>query len=249
VVAAIAVVDHLAGHRDQVRQLFDAKAATWSAKYAPDGPLTGRLTSLAGALSSHVPAEGRVLDVGCGTGELAQAAANGGLLVTACDISPEMLRGAADRDTDGLVDWVLLDANWRALPFEPATFDAVVASSVLEYVHDPAAVLAECARVLRPGGIVLCTVPSISHPVRRLEGLIRAAARGPVVRALSRDRPRLTGYLTYLRISRQRHPARWWRAAAAQADLRTVQGPADSADRSTLRLFVFQRPDDSGEGA
>ena len=56
-----------------------------------------------------------------------------------------------------------------------ATFDAVVAASVLEYVDSPAAVLGECARVLRPGGVMLCTVPDLAHPVRWLEWAAAAA--------------------------------------------------------------------------
>lgn len=66
--------------------------------------------------------------------------------------------------------------------------------------------------MLRPAGVV-CTAPSTRHPIRWLEALARAAARGPAIETVSRRRPRLAAYLTYLRISRQRHPARWWRGA------------------------------------
>ena len=81
----------------------------------------------------------------------------------------------------------------------------MVASSVLEYVSSPAVVLAECARVLRPGGVMLCTVPDLTHPVRWLEGLARLAALVPAVRSAGQRWPRLGRYLTYLTISRQRH--------------------------------------------
>ena len=105
------------------------------------------------------------------------------LRVTGCDISAEMLARAAAGDPGGAVEWVELDPRWQRLPFESATFDAVVAASVLEYVDEPAAVLRECARVLRPGGIVLCTVPDLTHPVRWLEWLAGLAARLPLARA------------------------------------------------------------------
>jgi SAM-dependent methyltransferase len=222
-----------------VRQLFDAKAAAWPSKYTPDGRLVGRLNRLASAVTYHVPAGGSVLDLGCGTGELATAIAAAGLRATGCDISPEMLHRAAG--SSGAVDLVPLDPGWQVLPFAPETFDAVVASSVLEYVDDPVAVLRECRRVLRPGGVMLCTVPDRRHPVRWLEWLLGVTARGPAVRLAGRRWPRLNSYLTYLRISRQRHSSRWWHAAAARVDLLDVRCAANSAERSPLRLLTFQR--------
>jgi SAM-dependent methyltransferase len=244
---AVAVAEKRAGSPAQVGQLFDAKAPTWSAKYAPDGRLTGRLTGFAAALHRHVPAAGHVLDLGCGTGELARASTAAGMRVTACDISAEMLRHAAGRDPSGAVDWVHLDPCWRTLPFEPACFDAVVAASVLEYVDCPSAVLAECARVLRPGGVVLCTVPNLANPIRWLEWLAGMAARLPWVRATGRHWPRLRGYLMYLQISQQRRRARWWHVAGEQAGLNQVLCPAYARRSSPLRLLGFQRPDDARE--
>jgi len=235
---------------DQIQRLFDAKAATWPQKYAPGGPLTGRLATIAQAVLPHVPPGGRVLDLGCGTGELACSLASAGLRATGCDISRPMLRGAAAaRDTGGRVGWVQLSSGWRRLPFAATAFDAVVASSVLEYAADPAAILRECTRVLRPGGVVVCTVPDLRHPVRWLEWLARAIGRITPVRAMGRRWPRWDAYQAYLRASRQRHPARWWLAAARQAGLSPARSPSwHSASRpasrrcQALRLFVFYRP-------
>ena len=91
-----------------MRLLFDAKAGSWAAKYAPQGRLAGRLTQLAYAVGYHVPAGGRVLDLGCGTGELARQLAAAGLRVTGCDISANMLSQAAAADPDGAAEWVPL---------------------------------------------------------------------------------------------------------------------------------------------
>ena len=239
------VTDQGMAHTEKVRQLFDAKAGSWAAKYAPQGRLADRLTQLADAVGYHVPAGGRVLDLGCGTGELARQLAASRLRVTGCDISANMLSRAAAADSAGAAEWVPLQPGWQALPFAPASFDAVVAASVLEYVDSPAAVLGECARVLRPGGVTLCTVPDLAHPVRWLEWAAGTIARLPAVQAAGTTWPRLARYLTYLRISRQRRSAGWWHAVAAQAGLVAVRRPT-RADRSPLRLFTFQRPGSYG---
>jgi len=247
------MTDRTADTALQVRDLFDAKAATWSAKYASGGRLTGRLAQLADAVAGQVPPGGLVLDLGCGTGELAAALAVAGMRVVGCDISPQMLRQARAASPAGptpgagSVRWIRLDPGWRTLPLRAEGFDAVVASSLLEYVADPGAVLRECCRVLRPGGTVLCTVPDPSHPVRWLERLFVPAARWPVT-TMARSWPRLDGYLTYLRVSRNRHRARWWLAGAKRAGLLTATAGI-AADRATsaarhspLRLITFARP-------
>lgn len=224
----------------QVRDLFDAKAANWPAKYARGGRLAGRLVQFADAVAFRVPPGGTVLDLGCGTGELTLTIAGGGMRATGCDISSEMLRVAAKAGASCDVDWVELKPDWDVLPFLGETFDAVVASSVLEYVNDPAAVLRECCRILRPGGVVVCTVPDPRHPVRWLEWPMRMLAGSAVARAAGRW-ARLGAYLTYLEISQQRHLPSWWQAVAAQAGLLGRQDLPEPADRSPLRLFIFQR--------
>jgi ubiquinone/menaquinone biosynthesis C-methylase UbiE len=243
------VTEQTVGTADQVRRLFDAKAATWPMKYAPDGRLRGRMIALGAAVRYHVAPGASVLDLGCGTGELARDLAAAGLQATGCDISREMLGRAAAADPGGGVNWIQVDPGWRQLPFAPAIFDAVVAASVLEYVDEPSAILRECARVLRPGGVVLCTVPDLTHPIRWLEWLADMAGRLPPVASGRVRWRRLDAYLTYLTISRQRHPARWWHAAAARAGLLAFLGPASIAQRSPLRLLTFQQPNEMRNGS
>ena len=241
------MVDRPADRADEVRQLFNTRAAAWSAFYAPGGGFTGRLALFAALLTEHVAAGGTMLDLGCGTGEIARAGAAAGLRVTGCDISELMLRSATSQDSTGAVEWVQLEARWSRLPFSAATFDAVVAASVLEYVDQPSVALSECARVLRPGGVLICTVPDPRHPVRWLESAVAACARTPGVSIVSRRWARLEDYLIFLKISRQRHMARWWRAAAERAGLWQVPCPADMTRYSRLQLLAFRRPHEADE--
>ena len=144
----------------------------------------------------------------------------------------------------GRARWVRLEPGWGSLPFAPGAFDVVVASSVLEYVAEPAAVLRECARVLRPGGVVLYTVPDLRHPVRWAEWCAQRLAR--VTGKLSGDgrRSRWSGYHAYLRVSLQRHCVQWWLAASRQAGLRPVPCQPNGA-LSPLRLLASRCIDES----
>ncbi|MFE3633477.1 class I SAM-dependent methyltransferase [Streptomyces cellostaticus] len=101
---------------------------------------------------------GRLLDVACGTGSVTRrlAAARPALRVTGADLSAAMAGRAAHRLPGGI-----LRADCRRLPFADATFDAVTGVWLLHLLSGPAevrAVVAECARVLRPGGIYVTTV-------------------------------------------------------------------------------------------
>jgi SAM-dependent methyltransferase len=104
----------------------------------------------------------RVLDLGTGTGAVAERAAH--LVgpqgrVVGIDISPDMLRVARERmAARGLTTVSLREGRAEALPAEDASFDVALASLSLMYVIDRAAAARELARVLRPGGRLIAAV-------------------------------------------------------------------------------------------
>lgn len=95
--------------------------------------------------------EDSILDVGCGAGFLSNALAKEGFPVTGVDLSSESLRVAARHDETGKARY--LEADATKLPFADGQFSIVTAMDFLEHVENPAAVIAEIARVLRPGGL------------------------------------------------------------------------------------------------
>lgn len=98
-----------------------------------------------------------VLDVGCGTGVLARAAANAvgpGGSVVGVDINEGML--AVAREKAPHITWRAAPAE--ALPFEADCFERVVSQFGLMFFEDPAGALAEMGRVLRPGGTIAVAV-------------------------------------------------------------------------------------------
>lgn len=121
----------------------------------------------------HLPASGRLLELGCGVGaELEHLARRRpGLELTGIDLSASHLAAAARRlgRSAGLVR-----ADARALPFPDHAFDAVLTIWMLEHVPGPEAVLAEGLRVLRPEGELICT--EVDNATFRCDGLPAVAA-------------------------------------------------------------------------
>jgi demethylmenaquinone methyltransferase/2-methoxy-6-polyprenyl-1,4-benzoquinol methylase len=98
-----------------------------------------------------------VLDVATGPAGVAlQLAARTAADVTGVDLSPDMLRaGSANVARSPYADRIgLVMARGEQLPFADAVFDALTFTYLLRYVADPAATVAELARVVKPGGVV-----------------------------------------------------------------------------------------------
>ena len=110
------------------------------------------------------------LDAGCGTGTLARWLARRGCSVLGVAAASEMVaaaRSASEKYSDRL-SFVRITTIAR-LALDDHSLDGILCSSVLEYVLAPQACLSEFARVLKPGGLLLVSVPNRGSVVRRVQ--------------------------------------------------------------------------------
>jgi SAM-dependent methyltransferase len=193
--------DPFASFKEQQRK-------SW-AHFAPIEALT---TPPAGALVrfAGLRAGSRVLDVGCGTGVVAVTAARIGCAVTGLDLSPDLLARARENSALAGVEVAWHEGDAEALPFEDASFDAVVSQYGHIFAPRPDVVTRQMLRVLRPGGTVAFSTwppegfigrmftivgrrmppppPGFTPPTAWGEPTFVAARLGDAVRDLSFDR-------------------------------------------------------------
>ena len=108
-------------------------------------------------LCASLPAGGRVLDIGCGTGDMLQIIAKEkpDALLTGIDFSPNMLKAAGERTKD-IPKVKLIRGNAMHLPFENESYDGVMISFALRNTEDYGRVLSEAFRVLNKRGCFVC---------------------------------------------------------------------------------------------
>ncbi len=130
---------------------LQARASVYAGVYGPDAR-----EAVFDAVAEARP--GRVLEVGCGWGELAERVAREiSAQVVAVDSSPRMVELALERGVEARV------ADVQDLPFSDAEFDCAVAAWMLYHVPDLDAALGELARVLRHGGRLVAATNSLRH--------------------------------------------------------------------------------------
>src|SRR5690349_23878173 len=95
-----------------------------------------------------------VLDVACGTGNLALPAARTGATVTGVDIAPNSIEQARANAKAAGLNVQFDEGDAEALPYEPASFDAVVTMFGAMFAPRPDVVAAELKRVCSPGGVI-----------------------------------------------------------------------------------------------
>jgi 2-polyprenyl-3-methyl-5-hydroxy-6-metoxy-1,4-benzoquinol methylase len=151
-------------------------AVGWEQRYKKPA-FRARLRAFEECLAGHNVHGQDWLDAGCGSGILARYLADAGASVLGVDAAEEMIamaRELARQDVAGRdqhsgqlrFDHI---ATITHLPLAEKSLHGILCSSVLEYVYDPAACLAEFARVLRPGGLLVVSVANRNSLVRRAQ--------------------------------------------------------------------------------
>lgn len=140
-------------HHSHVHAQFDPQAQAYlSSAIHAQGP---DLVHAREVLGLHTP-QARVLDIGCGAGHLSFALAPVAAHVVAADPSEGMLRTVAQAAADkGLNNITTVQALAEKLPFDAASFDAVVTRYSAHHWLDLPGALTEMRRVVRPGGLLL----------------------------------------------------------------------------------------------
>ena len=158
-------------HEALVIDQFSRQAAPLSKTSGAHDDAIGRLLS-----ATQVNASDIVLDVACGTGQVALAFAAVAKQVTGVDLTPAMIERARSlqREMDvANVRWMVGDVN--CLPFEDAAFSVVTCRYAFHHMLDPAGVAAEMTRVCAPGGVValvdVVTTPDNASAYDRMEWL------------------------------------------------------------------------------
>ena len=135
---------------------FDDEAATFARAIDQalqgDGYVRGRLVLDLAART--IPASSLVLDYGCGPGRLSLLLARAGFRVRAVDISAGMIAEALKLDHQG-VDLAFEIISVSQAVLQPGCCDAILCSSVIEYVLDPDELLRSFRRALRPSGVLI----------------------------------------------------------------------------------------------
>jgi ubiquinone/menaquinone biosynthesis C-methylase UbiE len=224
---------------NEVALLFDAKARSWDSKYRASGPLAYRAAAFSALLAGLVNPGVAVLDFGGGTGAISSALTRRGFQMTVCDLSEGMLAAGKRLYSSQEIKWVLLPKEWKSLPFVERQFDAVIASSVFEYLEDVENVLAECGRVLRPHGKLIFSVPNPRHGIRRLERILRPLAILALKMQFVGSLPKIGNYLRYLQVSRARFSEAQWQGKAARAGFVPVEIPGSMLEPRAHRGMMF----------
>ncbi|HTI36464.1 MAG TPA: class I SAM-dependent methyltransferase [Vicinamibacterales bacterium] len=154
----------------------------------------------------------KVLDVGCGAGTDLARFARGGADATGVDISASAIALAkANFAQQGLVA-DLRDADGEHLPFADDTFDLVYAHGVVQYTADSRALVDECRRVLKPGGLAVFQAYNRISWLNALSKLMKVGLEhedAPVLKkySISEFRSLLDGFAD-VRIVEERFPVK-----------------------------------------
>lgn len=142
---------------------WESHAEWWQREFT-DGVDPEYTEQILPLIHEHLPRSGKLVDVGCGEGQVARMATElNSMDVVGIDPAMSQVVVASERGGGP----VYLQGSADALGLPPASMDAAVACLVFEHIEDLDSALAEVARVLRPGGTFLLL---LNHPLLQTPG-------------------------------------------------------------------------------
>lgn len=104
--------------------------------------------------------DSKILDLGCGRGDFAQAFLLSGMTVSGVDLSDWVTENYKN------IEFKKCDFTKETLPYETSSFDVIFSKSVIEHLYYPEELFTEAKRVLKPGGIIITMCPAWEHNYR-----------------------------------------------------------------------------------
>lgn len=160
---------------------FDIKAEEWDLLYKR-ASFKDRLNLFISPIIKQLPKSAVILDYGCGTGTMSFVLGKKGYSVIGVDASEEMVNKANRKRPQGKLQHVDFKViNPENMTFTKDSFDAIICSSVLEYITDDYALINILANTLKPKGIFLISVPHDGSLIGKFEDLlIKMKLRGKI---------------------------------------------------------------------
>ena len=182
-------------------------------------------SELARLLDDAIPRDARVLDLGCGTGQMTIFLASGERVVVGADLTRASLAlGRAAARRFGVANATFVETDLRRPALAEGRFDVVLSLGVLHHTPDPRAAFRAAARLARPGGVVVVGLYNafarLPHRLRRLVARatgMRVVPWDPVLRDRRSEPARRAAWLRdqYLHPEEHRHTLaevqRWFR--------------------------------------
>lgn len=213
-------------------------------------------SAFARMLDAAIPYDARIVEVGCGTGQMSLYLARGDRIVIAADLCRASLalgRAAADRLGIAQVQFVETDVHHLGL--RAGAFDIVYCSGVLHHTPDPRLAFEAVARLARPGGLVVIGLYNLyarlPHRARKLVARLSGGRWAPGDRALAERRDQPERRRAWLR-DQYHHPqehvhslaqVRRWFADNGIAYIRAVPSAALGLDDGALSLTEAEEDD------
>ena len=232
-------IDQVAKHWDHTSKSgyeeFNAKTVSYGRRF------TDAIDMIEASLAARIPEDARLIDVGCGTGN--------GLLIfherfgvsgVGVDVSDGMLDIARAKMAGRNLPIEVHQVDGESLPFDDNMFDAGISFEVLEHTPNPALLLSELARVVKPGGTVVVSTPNtLWEPVHwfaaktglhHSEGPHRDVSRREIIEGLRAAGLRVVDERTTVLVP-----------AGPQALVRLGQAIEDALPAAVLRVIALRR--------